>query len=424
MKYRHPEKGFCAIRILLRILGIGLIFFFAHKAAFASLAEVENLRMWPAPDHTRVVFDISKPVTHSLFTLRAPDRVVIDIPNIHMGLLPSKPSAADPLLRRIRFASHNGRRDLRIVLDLKRPVRPKSFLLKPNRNYGYRLVVDLFKTEKPRAYKKPAPKPSISSAPLKKPLASKPPAPKPRAQAPIKPRQVIVAIDPGHGGEDPGASGRRGTREKDVVLAIGKKLKTLLNRKYGIKAFLVRTGDYYISLKKRKRIARKHKADLLISIHADAFRDPLVYGSSVYVLSERGASSESAKWLADRENSADLVGGVSLDDKDDLLASVLLDLSQTATLSASIQLGTDIFNELKKLGKTHKRRIQRAGFVVLKSPDIPSVLVETAFISNPHEERRLRNPKHQMRVAKAILTGVLRYLKNNAPQDTLLAVRK
>lgn len=423
MKYRHPEKGLRAIQILLRILGIGLIFLFAHKAAFASLAEVENLRMWPAPDHTRVVFDISKPVTHSLFTLRAPDRVVIDIPNIHMGLSPSKPSVADPLLRRIRFASHNGRRDLRIVLDLKRPVRPKSFLLKPNRNYGYRLVVDLFKTEKPRTYRKPAPKPPVSSVPSK-PSASKPPVPKPRMQAPIKPRKVIVAIDPGHGGEDPGASGRRGTREKDVVLAIGKKLKTLLNRKYGIKAFLVRTGDYYISLKKRKRIARKHKADLLVSIHADAFRDPLVYGSSVYVLSQNGASSEAAKWLADRENSADLVGGVSLDDKDDLLASVLLDLSQTATLNASIQLGTNVFDELKKLGKTHKRRIQRAGFVVLKSPDIPSILVETAFISNPDEERRLRSPKHQLRVAKAILIGVMRYLKNNAPQDTLLAVRK
>lgn len=233
-----------------------------------------------------------------------------------------------------------------------------------------------------------------------------------------------MAIDPGHGGEDPGASGRLGTKEKNVVLAIGRKLKALLNRKHGIRAFLVRDGDYYIGLKKRMRIARNHKADLFISIHADAFRNPLVYGSSVYVLSQRGASSEAAKWLADRENSADLVGGVSLDDKDDLLASVLLDLSQTATLDASINLGANILNELKKLGKTHKKKVQRAGFMVLKSPDIPSILIETAFISNPDEERRLRNSRHQQRVAKAILTGVLRYLKNNAPQDTMLAVRR
>jgi len=236
-------------------------------------------------------------------------------------------------------------------------------------------------------------------------------------------RKVVIAIDPGHGGEDPGASGRLGTKEKDVVLAIGRELKTLLNQKYGIQAVLVRDGDYYISLKKRKRIARDHKADLLVSIHADAFRSPSVYGSSVYVLSERGASSEAAKWLADKENSADLVGGVSLEDKDDLLASVLLDLSQTATLDASINLGANVLGELKKLGKTHKPEVQRAGFVVLKSPDIPSILVETAFISNPDEERRLRNPRHQQHLAKAILNGILRYLKNNAPHDTVLAAR-
>nr|VFJ92324.1 MAG: N-acetylmuramoyl-L-alanine amidase [Candidatus Kentron sp. LFY] len=424
MKHHHPEKPW-ATRVLVCLLSVALALLVTDKVALASSAEVRNLRMWPAPDHTRVVFDISKPVIHSLFTLPNPDRVVIDIPNIHMGILPPKPSASDPLLHRIRFASHNGRRDLRIVLDLKRPAYPKSFLLKPNRNYGYRLVVDLYRSDESRtprksASKPSAPKPSISP----KPSASKPPTAKPRVQPPSKLRKVIVAIDPGHGGEDPGASGRLGTKEKNVVLAIGRKLKALLNRKHGIRAFLVRDGDYYIGLKKRMRIARNHKADLFISIHADAFRNPLVYGSSVYVLSQRGASSEAAKWLADRENSADLVGGVSLDDKDDLLASVLLDLSQTATLDASINLGANILNELKKLGKTHKKKVQRAGFMVLKSPDIPSILIETAFISNPDEERRLRNSRHQQRVAKAILTGVLRYLKNNAPQDTMLAVRR
>lgn len=401
---------------------MALVFLLTGEAVIASMAEVENLRMWPAPDHTRVVFDIDKPVTHSLFTLPAPDRVVIDIPNLHMGISPPKPSVSDPLLRRIRFASHNKRRDLRIVLDLKRPVQPKSFLLKPNRSYGYRLVVDLYRLDKPGITKsgKPASKPKIP----KPPTSSKPSVSKPRARIPSKLRKVIIAIDPGHGGEDPGASGRLGTREKDVALAIGRKLKTLLNRKYGIRAILVRDGDYYISLRKRKRIARNHKADLFVSIHADAFRNPLVYGSSVYVLSERGASSEAAKWLADKENSADLVGGVSLDDKDDLLASVLLDLSKEATLKDSLDLGNDVLNQLKKLGKTHKKRVQRAGFMVLKSPDIPSILVETAFISNPNEERRLRNPRHQQRLAQAILAGILRYLKNNAPQGTLLAARK
>nr|VFK56906.1 MAG: N-acetylmuramoyl-L-alanine amidase [Candidatus Kentron sp. TUN] len=429
MKHRHLEES-CVMPIFARILSIAFILLFADAVAMAASAEVKNLRMWPAPDHTRVVFDISKPVRHSLFTLRAPDRVVIDIPNIHMGISVPKPSASDPLLSRIRFASHNGRRDLRIVLDLKRPVRPKSFLLKPNRKYGYgyRLVVDLHKLGKPATSGKSALPPSASkpSKPSisRKPLASKPPTRKPRIQAPSKLRKVIVAIDPGHGGEDPGASGRLGTREKDVVLAIGKKLKALLNKKYGIRAFLVRKGDYYIGLRKRKRIARNYKADLFISIHADAFRSPLVYGSSVYVLSQRGASSEAAKWLADKENSADLVGGVSLDDKDHLLASVLLDLSQRATLDASVDLASNVLNELKKLGKTHKKQVQRAGFMVLKSPDIPSILIETAFISNPDEERRLRNPRHQKRLAKAILAGILRYLRNNAPRGTVLAARR
>nr|VFK61257.1 MAG: N-acetylmuramoyl-L-alanine amidase [Candidatus Kentron sp. TC] len=430
LKHGHPEK-LSPARIFAWIFS-ALFLFLASKPVVASTAEVKNLRMWPAPDHTRVVFDISKPVTHSLFVLPDPDRLVIDIPNIHMGISPPKPSESDPLLHRIRFASHNKRRDLRIVLDLKHPVRPKSFLLKPNRNYGYRLVVDLYGLEKSKSKtpKKSASKPSVSESPVSKPpaspkpLASKPQKPKPRKRAPRKLRKVIIAVDPGHGGEDPGALGRLGTKEKDVVLAIGRKLKALLNRKRGIRAILVRDGDYYISLKKRMRIARDRKADLFISIHADAFRNPLVYGSSVYVLSRRGASSEAAKWLADKENSADLVGGVSLDDKDDVLASVLLDLSQTATLEDSIELGSKVLNELKKLGKTHKKRVQRAGFVVLKSPDIPSILVETAFISNPDEERRLRSARHQQRVAKAILTGILRYLKNNAPRDSVLAARK
>nr|VFJ51538.1 MAG: N-acetylmuramoyl-L-alanine amidase [Candidatus Kentron sp. DK]VFJ57336.1 MAG: N-acetylmuramoyl-L-alanine amidase [Candidatus Kentron sp. DK] len=408
------------MRIFARILGIVLIFLLAGamagEAAWAT-TKIKNLRMWTAPDHTRVVFDVGAPVEHSLFSLekssKKPHRVVIDIPDARMGLLPPRPKASEPLLRGIRFAYHNqgNRRSLRVVLDLKRPVYPKSFQLSPNRNYGHRLVVDLYR------------EPDSSRSHAQKP-ASRPSAPKSRPRAPIKLRNVVVAIDPGHGGEDVGATGRRGTREKDVVLAIGKQLKTLLKRERGIDAFLVRHGDYYVGLKKRTRIARDHKADLFISIHADAFRDSTVYGSSVYVLSEGGASSEAAKWLADRENSADLVGGVSLNDKDDLLATVLLDLSQKATLNDSAKLGADVLYQLGKLGKTHKRQLQRAGFMVLKSPDIPSILVETAFISNPVEEKRLRSPKHQRRVAEAILRGVLSYFKKNPPPNTLLASRE
>ncbi|MBT8419816.1 MAG: N-acetylmuramoyl-L-alanine amidase [Gammaproteobacteria bacterium] len=393
--------------VFLRTLGIALIFFLADRAAMAS-AEIKNLRMWPAPDHTRVVFDISAPVKHTMFSLVRPDRVVIDMPNVHMGIAPPKPQALDPLLKRIRYAAHK-RGNLRVVLDLKRPVHPKSFLLRPNREYGHRLVIDLLRE---------------SDAPKAELPSSKSPARKPPAKIPIKLRKVIIAVDPGHGGEDTGAIGRLGAREKDVVLAIGKKLKTLLNQQRGIDAFLVRRGDYYVGLQKRTRIARTRQADLFISIHADAFRDPLVYGSSVYVLSENGASSEAAKWLADRENSSDLVGGVRLNDKDNLLASVLLDLSQKATLNDSVKLGNSVLNQLKKLGKTHKPQVHRAGFMVLKSPDVPSILVETAFISNPDEERRLRSSQHQWRVAKAILRGILGYFKNNAPPNTLLAARR
>lgn len=393
------------MQLFVRILGIALAFFFATGVGAST--EIGNIRMWTAPDHTRVVFDIGAPVKHTMFSLRNPHRVVIDMSDVFMGIAPPKPKASDPLLAKIRFA-YRKQRDLRVVLDLKRPVHPKSFLLRPNRKYGHRLVVDLYHEPDSPGFAPPKSKAPASS--------SKP--------APLKLRKVIVAIDPGHGGEDPGAIGKLGTREKDVVFAIGKKLEKLLDRQRGIEAFLVRRGDYYVGLKKRPRIARDHKADLFVSIHADAFRDPMVYGSSVYVLSKNGASSEAAKWLADSENSADLVGGVSLNDKDNLLASVLLDLSQTATLKDSVALGSNVLNQLKKLGKSHKRQVQRAGFMVLKSPDIPSVLVETAFISNPDEERRLRDPKHQQRVAKAIQQGILGYLKHNAPPDTILAARR
>jgi len=383
---------------------VGILLGAVAGACLAKQVTVENVRMWPAPDHTRVVFDIDGPVEHTLFVLSKPERVVVDLRDTRLVRDIAAPSSDDKLLARIRHAPRN-RRDLRVVFDLDKEVRPRSFLLKPNKKYGYRLVVDLYNEGKDAAKKsRPAVKRRVPSNP-------------------VKLRDVIIAIDPGHGGEDPGTIGRHGTHEKDVVLAIARKIHAEVGRQRGMRGVLVRRGDYYIGLRKRMAIAREHRADLFLSIHADSFRDPRVRGSAVYVLSRNGASSEAARWLAEQENAADLVGGVSLDDKDELLASVLLDLSQTATLSASTEVGSDVLAELGRVGKVHKRRVERAGFMVLKSPDIPSILVETAFLSNPSEERRLRNAAHQAKTARAIVAGVRRYFERNAPPGTLLAAR-
>ncbi len=369
----------------------------------AGQATVKNVRMWPAPDRTRIVFDVNGPLEHTLFVLNNPARVVVDLRDTSLESDVDRPTDSDQLLRRIRHAQRN-HRDLRVVFDLRKPVRPRSFLLKPNKQYGYRLVVDLYDKGDP----KEALKESIKRA-----------APR----NPSKLRDLIIAIDAGHGGEDPGTIGRKGTREKNVVLAIAKELSKQVKNEPGMRPVLVRRGDYYVGLRRRMKIAREQRADLFVSVHADSFKDPRVRGSSVYVLSRNGASSEAARWLAEQENAADLVGGVSLDDKDDLLASVLLDLSQTATLSASTDVGTNVLKQLGTLGKTHKGRVQRAGFMVLKSPDIPSILVETAFLSNPKEEKRLRSRAQQRKLAKAMMAGVRGYFKDNAPPGTRLAAR-
>ena len=369
----------------------------------AGQATVKNVRMWPAPDRTRIVFDVNGPLEHTLFVLNNPARVVVDLRDTSLESDVDRPTDSDQLLRRIRHAQRN-HRDLRVVFDLRKPVRPRSFLLKPNKQYGYRLVVDLYDKGDP----KEALKESIKRA-----------APR----NPSKLRDLIIAIDAGHGGEDPGTIGRKGTLEKTVVLAIAKELSKQVKNEPGMRPVLVRRGDYYVGLRRRMKIAREHRADLFVSVHADSFKDPRVRGSAVYVLSRNGASSEAARWLAEQENAADLVGGVSLDDKDDLLASVLLDLSQTATLSASTDVGTNVLKQLGTLGKTHKGRVQRAGFMVLKSPDIPSILVETAFLSNPKEEKRLRSRAQQRKLAKAMMAGVRGYFKDNAPPGTRLAAR-
>lgn len=363
---------------------------------------VDNLRIWAAPDHTRLVFDTSHPVNHKLFTLKSPDRLVIDISDAQ--LTGSMPAVNDsPLIKRLRSAQ---RKDgtLRVVLDLNTQTHPKSFVLRPNSQYGHRLVVDL--------YGETQGKPGQSPQKSVKQLESN------------GMRDVIVAIDAGHGGEDPGAKGRRGTYEKNVVLSIARKLAALIERERGMKAVLIRDGDYYLGLRKRMDLARAHRADLFVSIHADSFRDSRARGSSVFILSKRGASSEAARWLAESENSADLIGGVKLEDKDDVLASVLLDLSQTGTGQASHDVANKVLGQLKKIGRTHKVTVQQAGFAVLKSPDVPSILVETAFISNPEEERKLLDPSHQQKVAGAILTGLRGYFRNSPPPGTLMAQLK
>jgi N-acetylmuramoyl-L-alanine amidase len=317
------------------------------------------------------------------------------------------------------------------VLDLTQGTRPKAFSLKPNDRYGHRLVIDLYevdtdvqksRTTTPRNTPKTASKAVPKTVARASSPAVKPVVVKTSTATPL--RELVIAIDAGHGGKDVGATGRRGTREKTVVLSISRKLAELIKKEPGMRPVLIRDGDYYLGLRQRIDKARKHNADLFISIHADAFRDSRARGSSVFVLSRRGASSEMARWIAAKENAADLAGGVSLDDKDDMLTGVLLDLSQSATLAASHEVASNMLSGLKQLGKTHKSTVQRAGFMVLKSPDIPSILVETAFISNPTEENNLRNSRHQAKLAQAMLNGIRDYFDNHPPPGTMRVARK
>ena len=382
----------------------GIIITFTMLAGIANAAvQVNGVRMWPAPDNTRLVFDLNAPVEHSLFTLKAPDRVVIDLKNARFANDLPNFTFDETLLKGVRYANRDNKQ-LRVVLDLKRGVSPKSFVLKPHHNYGHRLVIDLYDKSK-KATKK--------SVPVKSKKSSK-----------NRPRDVIIAIDAGHGGEDPGALGRRGTREKDVVLAIARKLQALVKNQRGMKPVMIRSGDYYVSLKDRVKKARRHNADMFISIHADAFHDRRARGSSVFVLSTSGASSETARILAESENNADLIGGVSLHDKDELLQKVLVDMVQTAAVEDSHEVANKVLHGIKGVNRLHKNRVEQAGFKVLKTPGIPSILVETAFISNPEEERKLRSPRHQMAMAQAIMKGVRGYFRNNAPQGTVLAMKE
>ncbi|HVF33731.1 MAG TPA: N-acetylmuramoyl-L-alanine amidase [Candidatus Saccharimonadia bacterium] len=363
----------------------------------AAAQNVVAVRVWESPDSTRAVFDLSGPVDYKVFALEGPNRLVVDLRDGALGG-DFAPPPAKGLIRGLRTGKPTPR-ELRIVIDLAEGVRPKSFLLPPAERFGHRLVIDLY----PRGGT-PA---VVKSAPAKV---------QPGAQ-----RDVVVAIDAGHGGEDPGALGAIGTREKDVTLAIAKALKQQIDAEPGMSAILVREGDYYIAHKKRYEKARSNKADLFVSIHADAFTKRSAAGSSVYMLSQRGATSEAARFLAQKENPSDLVGGVSLNDKDGTLAAVLLDLSQGATLASSDIVATQVLTSLKRLGRVHSNQVQRANFMVLRAPDVPSILVETGFISNPGEEKLLRDPAHRKKIAAAILGGVRSYFHTMPPPGTWIA---
>ena len=403
---------------------IGLIALAATSAGFPALsaraADVRAARVWAGPDYTRVVFDLSGPVSYQL---RQDDgKVQIDLGNDRLASEFATPSAQG-LFKGLSSRRRGGR--LELVADVDAHSAPKSFVLKPGGGYGYRLVLDIY----PDGAGKTASAPVAASAqpPVMKAVHVNKATPsvvmtlRQVAEQMGGQRKVVVAVDAGHGGDDPGAHGPGGTLEKNVTLAVARQLAALINKQPGMQAVLTRDGDYFIPLKRRYQIAREKNADMFVSIHADAFKNGDAKGSSVWVLSPRGKTSEAARWLADRENRADLIGGVSLDDKDDSLAAVLLDLQQGYAMQASESIAGNVLKALGHLGPTHRGYVERANFVVLRSPDVPSILVETAFISNPTEERKLRDPTHQTELAQAVMGGVRNYFESTPPPGTWFA---
>lgn len=369
-----------------------------------SKSQIEGVRVWPSAEKTRVIFDLSAPARHRIFTLENPYRVVIDLADTRLTNSLPRGDFGGELIRGLRSGQKKGG-TLRVVLNLAYAARPESFLLKPYKNYSYRLIIDLTPTGEGRPQSRPHKQTVIVAAARKA-------------------RDVVIAIDAGHGGEDPGAIGPTGIKEKDITLAIARELARLVDKESGMDSVMIRDGDYYVGLRDRIRKTRQYRADLFISIHANAFTQPGIRGASVFVLSEKGASSEAARYLAQKENESDYIGGVSLDDKGDLLTQVLLDLSQTSTRRESFDVAGKILDGLEEVGRVHKENVQYAEFAVLKAPDVPSLLVETAFISNPYEERQLNSPYHQQQLARAIMNGIRQYFYSNPLPGTLLAQRR
>lgn len=400
----------------------------------AQAATIVAVRTWPADEYTRVTLEMDSELKAEHFMLDNPHRLVVDIDGLTMSKsineLISKVKPNDPYISSVRVAQ-NRPHVVRLVFDLKQSIAPQVFTLKPVGEYKYRLVLDLY----PKVAQDPllallkdsendplagileqlaesssseAPIPSVDGQRLPPSAKAKPKEPTPPPSG-VRNRPILIALDPGHGGEDPGAIGKRGTREKDIVLLIAKRLKKLIDAQPNMRAYLTRDRDYFVPLHVRVQKARRVKADLFISIHADAWIKPTARGSSVFALSQHGATSTAARWMAKRENDADLIGGINLGAHNKQVAEVLLDLSTAAQINDSVRVGTNVLTEIGKINRLHKNRIERAGFAVLKAPDIPSILVETAFISNPSEEQLLRSPAHQQKIAQAILSGAKDY---------------
>jgi N-acetylmuramoyl-L-alanine amidase len=421
---RRPPDRIVTISLERRQVCRWLLLPAAHllgpSAAWASAARIASARMWPAQEYTRVILEAPVAVAHEVAVLKDPNRVVLDLEGAvltpELAQLPLRVQPSDPYIAAIRFGT-KAPDILRVVFDLKTETRPQLFALKPVAEFGHRVVLDLY--------------PLMPLDPLMALLEEKRDAPpvegrsagapreripdaRPETRSPGR-RRITVALDPGHGGEDPGAIGRRGTYEKNVTLAIGKKLKRIIDAEPGMRAMLTRDDDYYVPLAARVQKARRVQADLFVSIHADAFREAQARGSSVFALSESGATSTAAKWLAQRENAADLIGGVNLDNRDPALARTLLDLSQTAQISDSLKVGRHMLASIGTINALHKPGVEQAGFAVLKAPDIPSILVETAFISNPDEELKLRSDRQQAKFAESMGDGIRRYFAANPP---------
>jgi N-acetylmuramoyl-L-alanine amidase len=383
----------------------------ALPQAFANAAQVASARLWPAQEYTRVILEARAPIAHRLVTLRDPHRLVLDLDGMdltpELARLATAVAGEDPYVAGVRFGRVTAS-SLRVVLDLKSEVEMQVFQLAPVAEYGHRLVVDLY----------PLNPVDPLMALLKRdevPPVAGTANPAAKSGGAARRRSLIVAIDPGHGGEDPGAIGPRGTYEKHVALAISRKLARMLDAEPGMRAVLTRDADYFVPLAQRVAKARRVQADLFVSIHADAFREPHARGSSVFALSENGATSAAARWLAQKENDADRIGGVNLDRVDRSVARTLLDLSQAAQINDSLKAGRHVLAGLAGHNALHKSAVEQAGFAVLKAPDIPSILVETAFISNPDEEAKLRSERHQHRFAESIGEGVRRYFAGNPP---------
>lgn len=369
-------------------------------SGWAQALQLTATRLWPSPDYTRITLEAAQPVAYKYFTLSNPERLVIDLEGVEAGTaldaLVGQLAAEDPYVSAIRMGM-NRPGVMRVVLDLKTAVKPSVFQLQPLGQYGHRLVIDLY----------PAQADNVATNSPAAPLAPAADAAKPATSQYA--RLITVAIDAGHGGEDPGALGANGSHEKDVTLALARKLKQKIDAQENMHAVLIRDGDYFVPLGQRVVKARAVKADLFLSIHADAFIKPHARGSSVFALSENGATSVAARWLAKKENEADLVGGINIDVKDPFLKRTLIDLSQTATINDSLKLGHAVLTKIGGVNTLHKGQVEQAGFAVLKAPDIPSILIETAFISNPEEEKRLNDPDYQDKLVDAIVGGVKNY---------------